>query len=359
LYELSDERSANQLCELARCYADTGDETFRLRLYEIVKRKPIADSHWLGEEEIIRLDGEKAFLFAARVRGEGLADRAWDWDDDALVGEAIERFGEARVNDLLDDTKNPALQFYWKSWQCQKQAKAEQEPGISRREEMRAITVGKIILAAESNDTQFGLFRGWGLYADDSELAMVFQHLSAAQEANVIANLLRVFSMRAAPEFVVRLVELGQHGDCQVRRWAHIALEKIEHPLVREYVLSQLEDGVRDGSVAGLFIRNYQGGDEHRILEAIELPDDDWDRHGLLMDVIKVLENNPDADCSQLGIIAYASTPCENCRFRAARLLIDQRVAPEWLIDECRFDSSEECRDLVADFSRPPQAESE
>ena len=70
LYELSDDRSANQLCELARCYAETGDETFRQRLYEIVEQKPIADSLWLGEEEIIRLDGEKAFLFAARVRGE-------------------------------------------------------------------------------------------------------------------------------------------------------------------------------------------------------------------------------------------------------------------------------------------------
>src|SRR5262249_50937255 len=31
LYELSDERSANQLCELARGYAETGDQTFRDR----------------------------------------------------------------------------------------------------------------------------------------------------------------------------------------------------------------------------------------------------------------------------------------------------------------------------------------
>ena len=75
------------------------------------------------------------------------------------------------------------------------------------------------------------------------------------------------------------------------------------------------------------------------------------------MDIIKVLENNPDADCSQLGIIAYASTPCENCRFHATRLLLDQQVAPEWLTDECNFDSSEENRVLVAEFTRPPQAD--
>ena len=74
LYDLSDERSASQLCELARRYAEAGDDTFRTRLYEIVEQKPIADSRWLGEEEIVRLDGEKAFLFAARVRGETLAE---------------------------------------------------------------------------------------------------------------------------------------------------------------------------------------------------------------------------------------------------------------------------------------------
>jgi hypothetical protein len=56
LYDLSDERSANQLCQLARCYGESGDETFRSRLYEIVEQKPFAQSPWLGEEEVVGLD---------------------------------------------------------------------------------------------------------------------------------------------------------------------------------------------------------------------------------------------------------------------------------------------------------------
>ena len=69
LYDLADDRSADQLCELARCYAEAGDETFRKRLYEIVEQKPIADNRCLGEGDIIKLDGESAFLFASRTRG--------------------------------------------------------------------------------------------------------------------------------------------------------------------------------------------------------------------------------------------------------------------------------------------------
>ena len=44
-----------------------------------------------------------------------------------------------------------------------------------------------------------------------------------------------------------------------------------------------------------LFIKNYQKGDEEGILPFLELPNDDFDRHLLLMDVLKVLEKNPGA----------------------------------------------------------------
>ena len=99
--------------------------------------------------------------------------------------------------------------------------------------------------------------------------------------------------------------------------------------------------------MVALFVNNYRHGDEHRLLAAVELPDDECELHWLLMDVIKVLEKNPEADCSRLGVIGYASTPCENCRFYAARLLLSQHVAPAWLIEECRYDSAEDCRALA------------
>jgi hypothetical protein len=77
LHVLSDDRSASQLCELARRYAEAGDNAFRTRLYEIVEQKPFPDSLWLGEEELVALDGERGFLFAASVRGRILAGREW------------------------------------------------------------------------------------------------------------------------------------------------------------------------------------------------------------------------------------------------------------------------------------------
>ena len=100
------------------------------------------------------------------------------------------------------------------------------------------------------------------------------------------------------------------------------------------------------GSIIHLFVENYKSGDEVLIRESIHLPTDPCELHWLLMDVIKVLENNPGVDCTDLAVITYGSTPCQNCRFYAARLLHAQAVAPSWLASECPYDAEEQCRAL-------------
>jgi hypothetical protein len=349
LYDLGEPRSANQLCELAGHYAGSGDETFRTRLYDIVEQKPIPDECRLGEAEIIELDGEQAFIFAARVRGSKLANRNWEWDDGALVDDAIERLGEGRVNELLATSTDRALNQFRRAW-CQERKtqkrKTQSEQQRSRREKMQAIPVGKII--SDTQSYSVGIFRGWGMYAEQSDLELVLKHLCKTEDPKVIAKLLRVFSNRTLPYFEAGLIELCRHRDADVRRAAFHALEKNAHPLVREFAVSEVAEGVTE-HVIGLFVKNFQPGDEQLILEAIEFPDDEDKLHWLLTDVIEVLENNPQSDCSELAVLTYASTPCQNCRYRSATLLRGQNVAPAWLIEECRYDANDDCRKLMTE----------
>ena len=357
LYDLSDDRSANQLCELARRYAEAGDESFRTRLYEIVEQKPVADSPWPGEEEIVALDGERAFLFAARVRGRRLADREWEWDDGSLTALAVERFGEGHVSRLVEASTDEAVRRFREHWRQYQQKQAEQQIHRSHQERMVATSLQEVLRAAEDDGSCFW-FRGWGIHADEADLRAVLPRIRAEQAPTVIAKLLRVFSARPLPDFDTRFIELCRHADDEVRRRAFAALEPNAHPLVREFALTEFEKGVRNGSVVALFINNYRHGDERRILEAMELPDDECERHWLLMAVIKVLEKNPEADCSRLGVIGYALTRCENCRFHAVRLLLSRHAAPGWVTVECRYDSGEDCRELVGKPTEATEASS-
>ena len=219
LYELADERSADQLCELARCYGAMGDEPFRSRLYEIVERKPFPSyCPSLGEEEIITLDGEQAFLFAARMRGRSLAEPG-EWDDGSLMYLAVKRFGEERASSLLEASSDAEIRRFRDCWRRDELRRAEQRQGSSHKERMAAISVADILREAEGESKCYW-FRGWGMHADEADLRIVLQRLWTEQEPQVVAKLLRVFSNRPLPDFDARLIELCRHGDEEVRRWA-------------------------------------------------------------------------------------------------------------------------------------------
>src|SRR5262249_26052891 len=157
-------------------------------------------SPWLGEEELVELDGEQAFLFAVRVRGMHLANREWECDDGSFIHFAIDRFGEEHVSNLLAATSEEAINRFRESWLRDKEGKAEQSQHRSHRERMTAIPVEEIIRAADDESKCFWL-RGWGRHANEADLQIVLQYLWSAWEPRVIANLLRVFAARALPEF--------------------------------------------------------------------------------------------------------------------------------------------------------------
>ena len=306
LRELPDARSIYQLCELAYCYAAQGDDEFRKRLYEIVEQKPVPDSPGLGEDEILRLDGQDAFVFAAKVRGTRLASREWEWHDASLIHDATEQLGETQVGKLLKSTTDKSVKRFHDCWLAEKKRDSERKPQPSRKEQMQETSVDEIIAEAESQRPGIGFFRGWGMHASDDDLNTVLQGLWSVDHPKVILNFLRVFSNRPLPTFDPRMIEFCNHSDEQVRLWAFNALQMNSHPLVREFAVTNIRQGLRDRFFGGLLIRNYAAGDENLLLEALELPEDVNELHWLLMDVIKVLENNEEADPSKLALVVYA-----------------------------------------------------
>jgi hypothetical protein len=313
-----------------------------------VEQKPFPEN-WsnLGEEEIVALDGEQAFLFAARLRGASLADREWGWEDDHLLQFASKRFGESRVSGALEASSDTGVRRFLESWRRDELRKAESKQLDTYKEQMAAISSAEVIRAAEGERNRFR-FRSWGRLASEADLRLILQRLRIEQRPQVLVKLLQVFSARPLPDFDSRLIELCRHDNEEVRRRAFRVLEQNSHPLIRAFALTELRGGLRDGRLAGLFINNYHPGDEQRLLEALELPADAGELHWLLVDIVKMFEKNANADCSRLGVICYASNPCEYCRLRSARLLLKHQAAPQWLTEECRHDSSEECRELIA-----------
>lgn len=346
LHNETDGWNASQLYEFARLYAAAGDETFRNQLYEIVKQKPFEDNCSLGEEALLKLDGAQGFLFATRVRGQRLATIEWDWGDEYLVMKAIQHCGEKEILGLMSSSSEVDIRRFYQNWMKLKQ---ETPPRSGRETSIKgkqSFSVEQVLAAVNSADncSWLGI---WGKAATEDDLLAILKTLRETEDVRLLKKLIRVFRWRPLPEFDTRLIQLCCHADWELQCRSYIALAHNTHPAIREFALKQLADEWSI-QVFKLFVKNFEPGDEGRIFAALELSDDndDDDLHGILSDVLKVLEANPVADRSQLGVLSYVANPCEICRFKAVQLLKDQEITPAWMLEECRFDSYEETREL-------------
>jgi len=342
--------AGQQLCQFAVFYARKGDERFRLGLQEVVSRKPDQYYPAFGEEELIDLDGEAGFLFAACVHDKSPPPKEWEESDSvALVETAVAKLGEFAVASLLEresQTSN-AMKRLRDSWRSSKERKARQGREL-HADRMRNISLNTVIQAAEVEKHQTGFLRGWGMYAAEADLRLVLDRLLNTQDPAVLANYLRVFSNRSMPEFNEKLLCLLDHPDENVRARAHSALAQNSHPLVRNFAVNHLGERASMPFFLQLFIRNFEPGDEEMLLGVLLLPEDADERHGILMDLRKILEHNSGSKCQELATIIYRFTPCGSCRHDAAKLLMNRGSAPGWLIEECRHDAVEDTRRLAA-----------
>lgn len=340
------EQDACQLCELALHFAKSGDSAFRQSLFDFVGERRFPDSPQIGEGQLISLGGAETLRFILRLRGRRLIDRAWDWDDEAVVDRALEVLGEPQVIEVLEDLAEPDVRRFTAAWRENRRSPDEGRRLLGDHQaSLRSASAADVIRAAVTGDTSFN-FRGWGIGAAEDELAAVLNRLWHEPAPEAIVRLLKVLSRRPLPTFDPRLIDFSQHSNGDVRRWALNVLEQNAHPLVRALALRELRQPTLGVSVVGLFIKNFQSGDERLLLDQADLPAEAWPRHGMLTDLVKLLESHADAESRELGQIAYFHTPCSSCRFRAARLLHAQQSAPDWLLVECRSDANEDCHAL-------------
>lgn len=340
--------AVRQLCQFCVFYARQGDERFRTRLRDIVADKPVSDSPWLGEAELIELDREAGFLFAAELRGRSLSNREWDWDDLSIINDATETLGEQTIISILNRESETSIDIdrFRTHWQSATAMKAGVVRSFADRKSK--LSLDEIIQEAGDRlrDRAF-VFRRWGMDASDADLRVALYRLFCQSDPDILVNFLWIFSNRAMTQFDERVLILLDHSDERVRERAYMAVSQNAHPAIRKFAIDNIRQQIALPGFLELFVRNYQSGDEDLLNANLTLPDNSDECHGIISDLIKILEQNPSANCAELALRSYLATPCEICRYHAAKLLFGQKVAPMWLVDECRWDANSDIRELV------------
>lgn len=159
------------------------------------------------------------------------------------------------------------------------------------------------------------------------------------------AKALEAFSICPFPADPSPIIEDTKSDNEKLKIVAWQALEKIRHPLVREFAMEQLY--VDTENALPVFIRNYMDSDAEVIDSLVKsIPVDFKENniwHGIQIDILRMVDHGLKAPASLLFYI-YESTYCSYCREHALKQLGKRRLLTNEILEECLNDSNSDIR---------------
>lgn len=365
----SDFWDATQRCRIARELARRGHPEARTRLYACLRKWP--DSmNVLAAEEIIALDGADGLLHVADFLGTLLRDMPDFWVDDEPLRCFDDEKGAGSGRLLLDaaSARLPNVAVYLRHLDerhRENRAADITSPGGGSvsldnvqlspsglspyATRMQRVSAGQIVHLIETEDPQRSRFwfTDWGRHASEEALSAVFRAMTTQSEPARLCKYLRVFSQRAMPAFDPVMLRYADHDNHDVRELANLALSNYAHPQVRRLAIERLEAGRALEGDLKLLKKNYNPGDATVVERTLHVPEDRDQLHRLTCDCVELFRSKPVSELAKVMRFVYEESPCSHCRCSAVKSLVETMTAPNWLLIECQYDSSEEIRDYT------------
>lgn len=347
----SDLWDLDQLFDLARLFAEQGDDEARQAIYrryeQIASEEAAGLAPWCGSLQIIELDGIEGLLFVVdRVGAIALADDEFV-EDDFILRSARERLGAEEVDSALGAIRrdNPRIDAYL--LRVESTMAPRQASGNDRMQWATASydQVKEFLLKHGPRAGRYVLV-SWGKRASDDDLARAARDFLAEDRTDFLFPYFRIFRQRTFPLPIDRLLELAVSADQEIAQNAARALGQISDPSVRTLAFSLLRE--RPAEIANLLVRNYQPGDYALIMDALMRHHNSEDSlHSFAIATFDVVEANLTSDAVPVLLMLYERGPCSQCREQCVDLLESLAALPEWMIDECCYDANLDLREKM------------
>lgn len=351
---------ADQLFDLALIFAKRGDEEARQRMYQRFDQQ-VAEDHWLGEEQIIELDGIDGLVHMASVIGDGWKRGVRRLDEAFLLRGLAEHYGKEVVLSALigaaetDPNVKAFLETAESGWLD------FGDPQTASVRVPPAFTLKSILARVETAATEYsGQYFHFGRIASEEDLELVFNRLLQETRPEQLMRYLWIFGRRSMPRLERRILELaetpsqiiqprpqGKPGP-HLQIAAIMALAHLQDPAIRDLGIRLLleQPHMVQWGVIDLFKKNYQAGDIKPIMTVLpteEVEAIHWAGHELT-DLAEA-QDLPELTGAMLWV--YDRTPCSTCRQAAFTALVRWNRAPAEMLAEARWDCDAQTRQLA------------
>ncbi len=339
-----------QLFDFACIFAQAGNPHIRHLMYEQFAAHA-GDGNDIGATQLIDLYGIDGFRFVAARLGEAARVDPDFWDSAHLL-----RHLKERMPNVITDVEIAALGATDPSVQRYLDVVASTEAGRQQASQQRqnmayqAYAQLKEQLLAQQNKLSYFKLKQWGQHASDDDINAAAHDLLRQDDSRCLASYLAIFAQRAFPLGSEPLVPFVRHTNERVARWALHALSVFDSRLLRDLGLQLLEENWHGSDALGLFVLNYQPGDEQLFIRLLEAAQTHDEVHAVSFGLIDILAQNTVAQAFRLRCMMYEQQPCSLCRTKVVDQLIATQTIPAWMILECQYDADEDTRLAVQSY---------
>jgi hypothetical protein len=340
--EQEDTWSLTHLFDLAKLFAQQGDQEMRNAIYERFCNNPIEGSDWVGYSEILELDGFKGLIYIAEKFGKYIEQNPEDWQDDSILTFFQEENPDLKVNETLETLakENKYIHIYLENI---KRTKANHEKPIPKQIKYKDI-VDEVL-----NTKPFISFRRKRNLTEEEINQVTKQLLNETDKSN-IERFLVVFDYCKYPYDSQLILNFAKQKPTNKNRIVEYAINSLKHLKskdIRNFAIAKIQSSKNPIEYLKILVSNYKSGD-HKLLSHIATQTNNEHKiewlAGIYSDIYKA---NKTKECKEPLEILYYKMNCGIHRHEIVEILIENEVLSDKIRAEIRFDSYMETRELL------------
>ena len=336
-----------QLFDLAKMFAQKGDQEARQAIYNRFHNKIIEGSSWCGYTAIIELDGFEGLQFIATSIGKAMEKDPSIWEENGIIDHFQKDHPEINAWSALEEAgqTNRFIKIYLDNIAETKNDR-EQWRQEHPRPEINYATVTERI----NNKVTVPISPSRAQQLSATDLKKLADDFLQETDRLKLEKYCRIFDRVKYPYDDYRpLLTLAKSKYLKTDRlveFASGALKYFTGSDIRQFAIDKLSQTKTPYRYLDLLVANYKKGD-NRLLTKIALAfKNENDIHAIADGYTDIYAANPTKECKEPLEAIYSKLTCGICRGIILKRLIDNKVLSKQLKQEMQYDSSQDNRTL-------------
>ena len=342
--EKEDTWALDQLFDIAALFAKQGDKEAKNAIYKRFYKKRIEGSEWVGQDAILEIDGLDGLKYIAETKGRVIAKDPEEWEDSFMVNFFQEDNPEIKVYEELEKAaiNNKYIRLYLDTIKKNKFKRAERKKPIYNYQTINDRIEKNVIVPLPP------------VYAKDlsnSDIEKLAHDFSKSKTRAKQEKYLRVFDRVKYPFDYKDLLTQAKRPYSSKDRLVEYAVNSLRYftnQEIREFAIEKLNGNVsRPDIYTNLLIGNYQNGDSELLTKIVNKARTDYQIHDLVFSYVDIYQANKTSDCKDPLLALYYKLTCGLHREDIVRIMIENKVLPDSIREEIKYDSLDSTRELI------------